>query len=37
VTVALFIPVLEETVLKKLSTQKMIQGVEVTVIAIGWV
>jgi hypothetical protein len=37
VTVALFIPVLEETILEKLSTQKMIQGVEVTVIAIGWI
>jgi hypothetical protein len=33
VTIALFIPVLEETVLEKLSTQKAINGVE----AIGWV
>ncbi|MEN8217806.1 MAG: hypothetical protein ABFS56_15850 [Pseudomonadota bacterium] len=37
VTIAVFIPVLEETVLEKLSTQEMIQGVEVTVVAIGWV
>ncbi|KHD08697.1 hypothetical protein PN36_19225 [Candidatus Thiomargarita nelsonii] len=37
VTIALFIPVLEESVLEKLSTQVMIQGVEVTVVAIGWV
>lgn len=37
VTIALFIPVLEETVLEKLSTQQVIDGVEVTVAAIGWV
>jgi len=37
VTIALFIPVLEETVLEKLSTQETIQGIEVTVVAIGWV
>jgi hypothetical protein len=29
--------VLEEAVLEKLSTQEMIQGVDVTVVAIGWV
>ncbi|RKZ42393.1 MAG: hypothetical protein DRQ49_02115 [Gammaproteobacteria bacterium] len=37
VTIALFIPVLEETVLSKLSTIEVVNGVEVTVVAIGWV
>jgi hypothetical protein len=37
VTIALFIPVLEESVLEKLSTQETVLGVEVTVVAIGWV
>jgi len=37
VTIALFIPVLEETVLEKLSTEKVINGIKVTVVAIGWV
>ncbi|EDN72818.1 hypothetical protein BGS_0857 [Beggiatoa sp. SS] len=37
VTMALFIPVEEETVLEKLSEIEMIYGVQVTVIAIGWV
>ncbi len=37
VTIALFIPVLEETVLEKLSTQDVTSGVEVNVVAIGWV
>jgi hypothetical protein len=37
VTIALFIPVLEETVLEKLSTQETINGVQVNVVAIGWV
>ncbi|RKZ45756.1 MAG: hypothetical protein DRR00_25825 [Candidatus Parabeggiatoa sp. nov. 3] len=37
VTIALFIPVLEETVLEKLSTVKVVNGVEVSVVAIGWV
>jgi hypothetical protein len=37
VTIALFIPVLEETVLEKLSSKEAINGVEVTVVAIGWV
>jgi hypothetical protein len=37
VTMAVFIPVLEETVLEKLSTTEVIHGVEVTVVAIGWV
>ncbi|RKZ90349.1 MAG: hypothetical protein DRR19_10355 [Candidatus Parabeggiatoa sp. nov. 1] len=36
-TIALFIPVLEETVLEKLSTQDVTSGVEVNVVAIGWV
>ncbi|EDN66965.1 conserved hypothetical protein [Beggiatoa sp. PS] len=36
VTIALFIPVLDETVLEKLSTIEVINGVEVTVVAIGW-
>ncbi len=37
VTVALFIPVLDETVLEKLSSQVVLNGVEVNVVAIGWV
>ncbi len=37
VTLAVFIPVLEETVLEKLGTIQVINGVEVTVVAIGWV
>ncbi|KHD04320.2 hypothetical protein PN36_23145, partial [Candidatus Thiomargarita nelsonii] len=37
VTIALFIPVLEETVLKKRSILEVINGVEVRVVAIGWV
>jgi hypothetical protein len=37
VMIALFIPVLEETVLKKLSTIEVVNGVEVSVVAIGWV
>jgi hypothetical protein len=37
VTMALFIPVEEETVLEKLSESEMIDSVQVTVVAIGWV
>ncbi|HEC84934.1 MAG: hypothetical protein DRR08_09295 [Candidatus Parabeggiatoa sp. nov. 2] len=37
VTMAIFIPVEEETVLEKLSEIEMIDGVQVTVVAIGWV
>lgn len=37
VTIAVFIPVLEETVLEKLSTQEIVNGIEVNVVAIGWV
>jgi len=37
VTIALFIPILEETVLEKLSEQEVIDDVQVTVVAIGWV
>ena len=37
VTIALFIPVLEETVLEKLSSTEVIDGVKVSVFAIGWV
>ncbi len=37
VTIALFIPVLEETVLEKLSTIEVVNEVEVSVVAIGWV
>jgi hypothetical protein len=37
VTVAVFIPVLEENVLEKLSTTEVVNGVEVNVVAIGWV
>jgi len=37
VRIALFIPVLEETVLEKRSTVKVVNGVKVSVVAIGWV
>ena len=37
VTIALFVPVLEETVLKTLSTCEVVNGIEVNVVAIGWV
>jgi hypothetical protein len=37
VTMAVFIPVLEETVLNKLSTVEVINGIEVSVVAIGWI
>jgi len=37
VTIVLFIPVLEETVLAKLTTVKVVDGVEINVVAIGWV
>ncbi len=37
VTIALFIPIEEESVLKKLSEEEMINDVQVTVVAIGWV
>jgi hypothetical protein len=37
VTIALFIPVLDENVLEKLSSTEVINGVEVVVVAIGWV
>ena len=36
VTIAMFIPVDEETVLEKLSQQEMINKVQVTVVAISW-
>jgi hypothetical protein len=37
VTLAVFIPVEDDTVLAKLSGQVVIEGVQVTVVAIGWV
>jgi len=37
VTIALFIPVLEETILEKLSTEAVINGIKVSIVAIGWV
>ena len=37
VTVAMFVPVDDETVLEKLSVKEVIEGVQVTVVAIGWV
>ncbi len=37
VTIALFVPVTDQTVIEKLSTQTQIDNVRVTVIAIGWV
>ncbi len=36
VTVALFVPVEDEEVLGKLSGEEIIDGVRVTVVAIGW-
>jgi len=37
VTVAMFVPIEDESVLAKLSVQEVTLGVEVTVVAIGWV
>jgi hypothetical protein len=37
VTLAVFLPLEDETVLAKLSGQTVIGGVQVTVVAIGWV
>jgi hypothetical protein len=37
VTVAIFVPIEDETVLTKLSVQEVTLGVSVTVVAIGWV
>ncbi len=37
VTMAVFIPIEDKTVLEKLSGEQVIQGVRVTVVAIGWV
>jgi len=37
VTVALFVPMEDEEVLEKLSGEERIDGVRVTVVAIGWV
>ncbi len=37
VTLAVFVPVLEETALAKLSTTETFNGVEVSTVAIGWV
>ncbi len=37
VTLAVFVPVDDESVLKKLSVEVVIEGVQVTVVAIGWV
>lgn len=36
VTVAMFVPVDDETILEKLSVAEVIEGVQVTVVAIGW-
>ena len=36
VTMAVFVPVTDETVLAKLSEQVVIEGVQVDVVAIGW-
>ncbi len=36
VTVALFIPVLEEDVLEQLSSTEVVEGVTVSVVAVGW-
>jgi hypothetical protein len=37
VTVALFIPVVEEDVLEQLSSTEVVEGVTVSVVALGWV
>ncbi|MEM7535306.1 MAG: hypothetical protein AAF639_24225 [Chloroflexota bacterium] len=37
VTLAVFVPVLDEDVLTQLSTTQTVKGVDVTVVAIGWV
>ncbi len=37
VTLALFVPVEDKTILAKLSEEEIIDGVQVTVMAIGWV
>ena len=37
VTVAMFVPVEDESILAKLSVKEVILDVEVTVVAIGWV
>jgi hypothetical protein len=36
-TVTLFIPVLEEDVLEQLSSTEVVEGVRVSVVAVGWV
>ena len=36
VTVAMFVPVDDETILEKLSAKEMIEGVQVKLVAIGW-
>ncbi len=37
VTLAMFVPILEETTLAKLSTTETVNGVQVSTVAIGWV
>jgi hypothetical protein len=37
VTVAMFVPLDDEVILDKLSVKEVVQGVQVTVVAIGWV
>ncbi len=37
ITIAVFVPVLDEEALGKLSGVEMVDGVEVTVVPIGWV
>ncbi len=37
VTVAMFVPLDDETILEKLSVKEVRQGIQVTVVAIGWV
>jgi len=36
VTVAMFVPVDDETILEKLSSEEIIEGVQVKLVAIGW-
>jgi len=36
VTVAMFVPVDDETILEKLSSEEIIEGVQVKLVSIGW-
>ncbi|MCP5046655.1 MAG: ATP-binding protein [bacterium] len=36
VTIAMFVPVEDETVIRELSTRETIEGIDITLVAIGW-